>query len=589
MRRIALTIAAVAVGLLLAVPGAQAATFCVGSPANCSGIDLPEGDSLAEALSTAALNGEPDLIRVGPGSYTPGEPGGFRFEDLTHGIEIRGEGPTRTILEGNDASEPTLKLTGAGEFVSSVQDLGVRLPDGAGSPTGLDLTDARAIGVSVTARPGLTAGLGVRLAGSRFLDGSVSTPGLRGIETTGESQVADSSITADAAVVSTGDQLLIARSAIESSRVGIVSSATLLAFDTLIHVSGGDGLEYGVLATSAAAATHLTVVGTGNPTYGVRAFRLGGGSALHHLNNSTVTGFENDLSAGADGLSLASIDVDYSNYSSTLVSPGGAIDAGYGNVDVEPGFADAAGVNFHLRHDSPLLEKGRYVGIQGETDLDDLPRIVDGDASGDSEPDIGAYEYQRGAPMAAISAPDSATVGQTIELSGTRSSDPDPADALTYSWWFGDGTKATGPTASHTYSAPGTYAITLQVTDPTGQERTVTKDIVVAAGAGDAAKAGGAGDRLAPVISRLKVLRARRLVRFHLSEPARVTIRLTRRGAPHFARSLRVSGRTGTNKIRLRRRLLRTLAPGRYRIKVSARDAAGNQAKPRTARLLLPA
>jgi hypothetical protein len=115
MWRLALAVAAVAAGLMLAVPGAQAATFCVGSPTNCSGIDLPgTSGSLDEALEDAELNAEPDLIRVGPGTFVPGEPIGFKFVDPTHGIEIRGDGPTETILEVENTTDPTLKLTGAG-------------------------------------------------------------------------------------------------------------------------------------------------------------------------------------------------------------------------------------------------------------------------------------------------------------------------------------------------------------------------------------------------------------------------------------------------------------------------------------------
>jgi hypothetical protein len=87
------------------------------------------------------------------------------------------------------------------------------------------------------------------------------------------------------------------------------------------------------------------------------------------------------------------------------------------------------------------------------------------------------------------------------------------------------------------------------------------------------------GDTLAPVISRLRVLPARSWVRFRLSEPAGVTIRLVRASRPRLARSLRVSGREGANTSRLRRRLVRALRSGRYPIKVSARDAAGNEAK----------
>ena len=591
MRRLAMAVAALAAGLKLAVPGAEAATFCVGSPTNCSGIDVPgTSGSLQEALESAKLNAEPDLIRVGPGTFVPGEPIGFTFDDPTHGIEIRGEGPTETILQVENTTEPTLTIKGAGGIASSVRDLGVRLSADGGNPTGLVLEHGKAENIAVTAPAGVTDGLGVRLVGgdTQFGRSTVTVPGLTGIETSGGPLVAATKITADLALMSTGGALTITHGNIESSRIGILSAGQLVLFDTLIHVSGGAGIEYGLLSTGETTVGHVTMAGTGAPTYGMRAYRQGGGTALQTLDNSTVTGFESDLSAGADGLSIARIEVKFSNYLTKLVSPGGVIANASDIMSFPPGFGDPAAGNFHPSHDSPLIDAGQVAGVMNDLDLAGLPRIVDGDGVDGSLPDIGAYEYQRAAPVAVIDAPASAGLGQAIEVSGAGSSDDDAADTLTYSWWFGDGTTAAGATASHAYASPGTYALALRVTDPTGQESTVTKDVTVAPAASPADTVGAAGDTVPPVISRLRVLPLRRLIRFRLSEAARVTIRVTRLGSPPRFRSLRLSGRRGANAVHLRRRLVRALGPGRHRVKVSAQDAAGNLAKPRLARLRLP-
>ena len=83
--------------------------------------------------------------------------------------------------------------------------------------------------------------------------------------------------------------------------------------------------------------------------------------------------------------------------------------------------------------------------------------------------DVGAYEYQRKAPSAAvIVTPNQAIAGQPIVFDGAGSSDPDPGDALTYSWSFDDGTMVTGATVTHAFAAPGPHAGTLTVTDPLG-------------------------------------------------------------------------------------------------------------------------
>lgn len=55
----------------------------------------------------------------------------------------------------------------------------------------------------------------------------------------------------------------------------------------------------------------------------------------------------------------------------------------------------------------------------------------------------------------------------TVNFSGTNSTDPS-GNSLTYAWKFGDGSSATGATASHTYTAIGTYTATLTVSDGQG-------------------------------------------------------------------------------------------------------------------------
>lgn len=73
----------------------------------------------------------------------------------------------------------------------------------------------------------------------------------------------------------------------------------------------------------------------------------------------------------------------------------------------------------------------------------------------------------------------------TVAVDGTASTDPDGSVA-SYAWNFGDGSTATGSTASHPYAAAGTYTVTLTVTDNLGAVNTVTKSVTVVAPAGAA-------------------------------------------------------------------------------------------------------
>jgi PKD domain-containing protein/flagellar hook capping protein FlgD len=72
------------------------------------------------------------------------------------------------------------------------------------------------------------------------------------------------------------------------------------------------------------------------------------------------------------------------------------------------------------------------------------------------------------APTANAGGPYSGFVNVPVMFNGSGSSDPD-GGALSYAWNFGDGTAGTGPTPSHTYTAFGSYLVTLRVTNPCGR------------------------------------------------------------------------------------------------------------------------
>ena len=65
-----------------------------------------------------------------------------------------------------------------------------------------------------------------------------------------------------------------------------------------------------------------------------------------------------------------------------------------------------------------------------------------------------------------------------VSLNGATSSDPD-GSIVAYNWNFGDFTTGTGAIASHVFNNPGTYPVTLTVTDNRGDTASKTINIAV--------------------------------------------------------------------------------------------------------------
>jgi PKD repeat protein len=74
-------------------------------------------------------------------------------------------------------------------------------------------------------------------------------------------------------------------------------------------------------------------------------------------------------------------------------------------------------------------------------------------------------------------------VGDTVHLDGTRSTDAEDPDLLTYIWDFGNGgddEDAYTSEADQAFGRPGIYDVRLTVTDPSGNVDTDTVQVLVA-------------------------------------------------------------------------------------------------------------
>ena len=130
----------------------------------------------------------------------------------------------------------------------------------------------------------------------------------------------------------------------------------------------------------------------------------------------------------------------------------------------DPGFVNAAGLDFHLQPDSPCIDAGADVGLTADYDGRAVPQ--------GQGPDIGAHEDQGAGgniPPAAVlvAAPTQGVAPLDVQFDGTGSHDPD-GQVVSYAWDFGDGTTGTGAVVAHQYAAAGRYAATLTVKDDGG-------------------------------------------------------------------------------------------------------------------------
>jgi len=85
-----------------------------------------------------------------------------------------------------------------------------------------------------------------------------------------------------------------------------------------------------------------------------------------------------------------------------------------------------------------------------------------------------------GGPVASFTfSPVSPVANQTINFNASQSRPAAGRTIVSYSWDFGDGTSGSGVTTTHTYGVPGSYVVTLTVTDNIGQTGFATQTVSV--------------------------------------------------------------------------------------------------------------
>ncbi len=287
---------------------------------------------------------------------------------------------------------------------------------------------------------------------------------------------------------------------------------------------------------------------------------------------------------GTGAADPASVSTDYSDYDPTEVhvSGGGTHSAGAHDVTsyLDPMFVNASAGDFQLLAGSPVIAYDRTPLRAGEsaTDLAGSPRITGGAR------DLGAYQHQPPTVAASVRAsPVRAGAPASFTAVGQAGYQSDP---LTYSWSFDDGGSATGAATAHAFTHAGKHVATVTVTDQRGFDAKSSVTVVVLA---------------APHLARLRESHRRwrrgsalahlTAVRrppvgttfsFTLDQRATVTLRFAQVRGRHRGTITRVA-HAGADRVSFDGRLDHgKLAPGNYRVAITARNVLGMSSRPVT-------
>jgi PKD repeat protein len=595
-----------------AAPAQAAVNYCVNlTPCPDNGQAKPTIESAISATPHA------DEIDIGPGTYSPSSAGsGFHIPDGRN-ITFIGSGRSRTILTASGTPIGVLEASGStGHY--SVAQMTIDMP--AGASTGLLVPD-QVLHVDVEAL-GPTSGNAIHSGNTIARDIRIDEPpGSTGIgyyRPNGVGDVDGAVIRAGIGIGGFGNNETYRNVRITTDGIGIDlregGSLQTLFENVQISLTGpGIGIRLAATFNSSVPtlARLMTIQGSGDPaSTGVEVESIEGVTNDVTVTNSIITGVGHSLRRHASGAasSRANLTVRHSSFNPfTAVddsSNGGPIDTNSTDIGDAPQLVAVANGDLFPEWDSPVIDAGKPNPLNPAapaTDLAGNTRVVNGRI------DMGAFEYQRRAPVAAASA--SGTAPTRFDASG--SSDADPGDTLTYSWSFDDGATATGAVVDHGFAAPGPHTGTVTVTDPTGQTATASASVTstgvpalprpVLSGLKLSHKVFRLGSRLASLAAKKPPVGT--TITFTLSAAAKVKLAFSRKlsgrkpgkrcvAPTHHNRhakrctrtrsagSLTLNGHSGADKVKFQGRISRhrKLKPGRYTVKVTASNAGGSSA-----------
>lgn len=604
LRRLALP--AVAAGMLAMPAHASAATLYAAQGGGVTpGCPETAPCSLNAAIAQANLAQDSDAIVVRGPLTTEGGGGPVDLADS----------PIELLGSGRDTSGTVIRRTGSAALVVGSQSSasGVLARSDAGTVVrALAGSTLRSLTVEST---GGGTGLKVTPGGSttRLDELFVSAPNATALQvapSSGSVTVLTSSfLSGDVGAEARGGRLVAQRFTATAARAGLfVSSGTasLAASSGIVRMAapGATGILVG--PGGAADLQQLTIDGASGGG-GLNGVHVIGASA--GVRGSIVRGFESDLRHDGGALSVGT---------SSFANTTGPVDGSPGgNLNVDPGYFDAAAGDYRLDPASPVIDRAGSEppgGDESPSDRLGAARVLDGDGDGLAARDMGAFEVRR--PFASLVFPSVASVGVPVTFQALNPSYPG-GEISGYQWDLdGNGTFETNtggfPRVTRTYTGPARLTIGLRVLGTDGASTTVSRPLVVIDRtrprflfAGLTNSAFAVGFRGTALIARARLTTT---FRYRLSEPATVRFvieqavlgrrigvrclpalyfrrfrapcpRYAFRGA--FTRRNRV-GPAALNYTPFSGRIgYRALPLGRFRASMTATDSAGHRSYPR--------
>jgi hypothetical protein len=400
---------------LATAPGAAATTYCVpgfhGACPDAGGNVGPIG--LEAAMAANKSDGQPDVIRIAPGTLT--DPDTIEDAGGSDPLEIIGAGPGVTLLTSSDnGNQFVMNLAAGGSRAITVRDLTVvvpaSFPDDLGSAIqaeqdAFENVDIESRNPGSNGAPSLVGGGSFRDgriygAAGGSIDDAIGTNGAEGGTLTVERTRIESpswGIVVDDPEVPT----TVRRTRIidpEAYGVRVTDGAFATVENSIVEVD--DATAFSVVANDAGtvifSARHTTLIDTGGadkPAIDARVSNPpGNGSVNAVLSDSIVRGFATPYERFSASLGSATLSVRYSNL------PPGGTSSGPGtlnltaNTNADPLFTGPA--DYHLLPASPSIDVGDPLTVSLPTqDFDGLARPVDGDGDGGARRDQGAFEY----------------------------------------------------------------------------------------------------------------------------------------------------------------------------------------------------